>query len=120
MPSQPGAILKGLGVGLVSAVGDVLVIKQSKALPEWTRSTKSKDEEISELKSAIEFVSNHLDELGQKAGGTSEEIFEALKMLIEDEELVEVATTHINDGWGAAASSAVPIGRHPPPSPAWR
>ena len=104
MPSQPGAILKGLGVGLVSAVGDVLVIKQSKPLPEWTRSTKTKDAEILELKSAIEFVSNHLDELGQKAGGTSEEIFEALKMLIEDEELMEVATAHINDGWGAAAA----------------
>ena len=104
MPSQPGAILKGLGVGLVSAVGDVLVIKQSRPLPEWTRSTKSKDEEISELKSAIEFVTNQLDELGQKAGGTSAEIFEALKMLIEDEELMEVATAHINDGWGAAAA----------------
>ena len=104
MPSQPGAILKGLGVGLVSAVGDVLVVKQSKPLPEWTRSTKSKDSEISELKSAIEFVSNHLDELGQKAGGTSAEIFEALKSLIEDEELMEVATAIINDGWGAAAA----------------
>lgn len=104
MPSQPGAILKGLGVGLVSAVGDVLVIKQSKPLPEWTRSTKSKDEEILELKSAIEFVSNHLDELGQKAGGTSAEIFEALKALIEDEELMDVATLNINDGWGAAAA----------------
>lgn len=104
MPSQPGAILKGLGVGLVSAVGDVLVIKQSKPLPEWTRSTKSKDEEMSELKSAIEFVSNQLDELGYKAGGTLAEIFEALKALIEDEELIEVAHANINDGWGAAAS----------------
>ena len=104
MPSQPGAILKGLGVGLVSAVGDVLVIKQSKPLPEWTSSTKSKDEEMSELKSAIEFVSNQLDELGHKTGGTSAEIFEALKALIEDEELIEVATANINDGWGAAAS----------------
>ncbi|CAB4898829.1 unannotated protein [freshwater metagenome] len=104
MPSQPGAILKGLGVGLVSAVGDVLVIKQSKPLPEWTRSTKTIDAEISELKSAIEFVSNHLDELGQKAGGTSAEIFDALKMLIEDEELMDVAIANINDGWAAAAA----------------
>jgi phosphotransferase system enzyme I (PtsI) len=104
LPSQPGAILKGLGVGLVSAGGDVLIVKQSKPLPEWTRSTKSKDEEISELKSAIDFVSKNLDELGQKAGGTSAEIFEALKALIEDEELMEVATANINVGWGAAAA----------------
>ena len=104
MPSQPGAILKGLGVGLVSAVGDVMVIKHSKPLPEWTKSTKSKTEELAELKSAIEFVSNHLDELGQKAGGTSAEIFEALKMLIEDDELLEVASSHIEHGWIAAAA----------------
>jgi phosphotransferase system enzyme I (PtsI) len=104
LPSQPGAILKGLGVGLVSAVGDVLVIKQSKPLPEWTRSTNTIDAEISELKSAIEFVSKHLDELGQKAGGTSAEIFDALKMLIEDEELMDVAIANINDGWAAAAA----------------
>jgi len=104
LPSQPGAILKGLGVGLVSAVGDVLIVKQSKPLPEWTRSTKSKDEEISELKSAIDFVSKNLDELGQKAGGTSAEIFEALKAILEDEELMEVATANINVGWGAAAA----------------
>ena len=104
MSSQPGTILKGLGVGLVSAVGDVLVVKQSKPLPEWAKSTKSKEQELAELKSAIEFVSNHLDELGQKAGETSAEIFEALKMLIEDDELLEVATTNITDGWSAAAA----------------
>ena len=104
MASQPGAILKGLGVGLVSAVGDVMVVKQSQPLPEWTKSTKTKEQELAELKSAIEFVSQTLDELGAKAGETSAEIFEALKMLIEDDELMEVASSHIEDGWGAAAA----------------
>ena len=104
MASQPGAILKGLGVGLVSAVGDVMVVKQSQPLPEWTKSTKTKEQELTELKSAIEFVSQTLDELGAKAGETSAEIFEALKMLIEDDELMEVANSHIEDGWGAAAA----------------
>ena len=104
LPAKPGAIYKGLGVGLVSAVGDVLVIKPAKALPEWTKSTKPKETELAELKSAIEFVANQLDELGEKAGGTSAEIFEALKMLIEDDELLEVASNHIEDGWSAAAA----------------
>ncbi len=104
MASQPGAILKGLGVGLVSAVGDVMVVKQSQPLPEWTKSTKTKEQELAELKSAIEFVSQTLDELGEKAGETSAEIFEALKMLIEDDELMEVASAHIENGWGAAAA----------------
>lgn len=104
MSAKPGAIYKGLGVGLVSAVGDVMVVKHSSALPEWTKSTKTKDQELAELKSAIEFVSNQLDELGLKAGETSAEIFEALKMLIEDDELMEVASSHIQDGWTAAAA----------------
>lgn len=104
MSAKPGAIYKGLGVGLVSAVGDVMVVKHSSALPEWTKSTKTEDQELAELKSAIEFVSNQLDELGLKAGETSAEIFDALKMLIEDDELMEVASSHIQDGWTAAAA----------------
>lgn len=104
MSATKGAVLKGLGVGLVSAVGDVLVVKQSQPLPEWSKSSKSKEQETTELRSAIQFVSEHLDQLGEKAGGTSAEIFEALKMLLEDEELFEVASANIDDGWSAAAA----------------
>lgn len=104
MSAAKGAILKGLGVGLVSAVGDVLVVKPAGKLPEWTKSTKSKEQETAELRSAIDFVSDTLDQLGEKAGGTSAEIFEALKMLLEDDELFEVATSNIDDGWSAAAA----------------
>ena len=104
MPAAKGTILKGLGVGLVSAVGDVFVIKQTKPLPAWTKSTKTQEQELAELRSAIDFVSGTLDELGAKAGGTSAEIFEALKMLLEDEELFDVATANIQDGWCAAAA----------------
>jgi phosphotransferase system enzyme I (PtsI) len=82
----------------------VLVIEHSQLLPEWTKSTKSSDQEIEELKAAIAFVANQLDELGAKAGGTSAEIFEALKSLLEDDELFEVATSNISDGWSAAAA----------------
>jgi phosphoenolpyruvate-protein phosphotransferase (PTS system enzyme I) len=104
LAAAKGAILKGLGVGLVSAVGDVLVIKQTQPLPAWTKSTKTKEQELTELRSAIDFVSGTLDELGAKAGGTSAEIFEALKMLLEDDELFEVASANIEAGWSAAAA----------------
>jgi len=104
LPAVKGAVLKGLGVGLVSAVGDVLVVKPAMPLPAWTKSTKTQEQELSELRSAIDFVSGTLDELGAKAGGTSAEIFEALKMLLEDEELFEVASANIKDGWSAAAA----------------
>ena len=104
MSAKPGTILSGLGVGLSPATGEVLVIEHSQLIPEWTKSTKSPEEEIAELKEAISFVANHLDELGAKAGGTSAEIFEALKSLLEDDELLEVATSNISDGWSAAAA----------------
>ena len=104
MSSSVGTIFSGLGVGLTSAVGDVLVVKQNQPLPEWSKSTKTKDQELAELRSAIDFVSGTLDELGAKAGGTTAEIFDALKMLLEDDELFEVASANIEDGWSAAAA----------------
>ncbi|MEI6591549.1 MAG: putative PEP-binding protein, partial [Actinomycetes bacterium] len=45
-----------------------------------------------------------LDELGEKAGGTSAEIFDALKMFLEDDELIEMANDAIDEGWSAAAA----------------
>ncbi len=104
MSAKPGTILSGLGVGLSPATGDVLVIEHAQLIPEWTKSSKTPEQEKSELKDAIAFVSNQLDELGAKAGGTSAEIFEALKSLLEDDELLEVATSNIADGWSAAAA----------------
>lgn len=104
MSPAVGTIFLGLGVGLTSAVGEVLVVKQSQPLPAWTMSTKTKEQELAELRSAIEYVSSTLDELGAKAGGTTAEIFDALKMLLEDDELFEVASANIEDGWSAAAA----------------
>ena len=104
MSAKPGTILSGLGVGLSPTTGEVLVIEHAQLIPEWTKSSKTPEQEKSELKDAIAFVSNQLDELGAKAGGTSAEIFEALKSLLEDDELLEVATSNIADGWSAAAA----------------
>ena len=104
MSAKPGTILSGLGVGLSPAQGEVLVIEHSQLIPEWTKSTKTPEQETSELTGAIAFVANQLDELGAKAGGTSAEIFEALKALLEDDELLEVSKSNISEGWSAAAS----------------
>ena len=104
MSAKPGTILSGLGVGLSPAQGEVLVIEHSQLIPAWTKSTKTAEQETSELTGAIAFVANQLDELGAKAGGTSAEIFEALKALLEDDELLEVSKSNISEGWSAAAS----------------
>jgi len=99
-----GAVLTGLGVGLNSAVGEVHIVKPAQALPEWSKSNKSVDEERAALRSSINNVSEHLDALGERAGGTSAEIFEALKGMLQDDELLEVADGNIDDGWSAAAA----------------
>lgn len=104
MSLSTGTILSGLGVGLGSAVGEVLIVKPQAPLPEWSKSTKSTDDETAALKVAINNVSSGLDALAERAGGTSAEIFEALKFLLEDEELFELAESHIQDGWSAGAS----------------
>ena len=82
----------------------MLVVKQAQPLPAWNKSSKTQEQELAELRSAIDFVSGYLDQLGAKTGGTSKEIFEALKMLLEDDELFEVASANIEDGWSAAAA----------------
>lgn len=104
MAARSGAILSGLGVGLEPALGEVLIVEHSQLIPEWSKSTRTQSEEVSELTEAIAFVSQQLDNLGAKAGGTSAEIFDALKTLLEDDELLEVATANISEGWSAAAA----------------
>jgi phosphotransferase system enzyme I (PtsI) len=99
-----GAVLSGLGVGLNSAVGEVFFVKPQAPLPEWTKSSNSAADETAALKTAIANVAASLAALGERAGGTSAEIFEALTFLLEDEELFELAETHIHDGWSAAAA----------------
>jgi phosphoenolpyruvate-protein phosphotransferase (PTS system enzyme I) len=99
-----GAVLSGLGVGLNSAVGEVFIVKPQAPLPEWTKSSKSAADETAALKTAIANVAANLAALGERAGGTSAEIFEALTFLLEDEELFELAESHISEGWTAAAA----------------
>ena len=98
------AVLPGLGVGLNSAVGEVFIVKPQAALPEWSKSKSSAAEEAAALKTAIANVAANLAALGERAGGTSAEIFEALTSLLEDEELFEVAESHLEEGWSAAAA----------------
>jgi phosphotransferase system enzyme I (PtsI) len=104
-----GTVLTGLGVGLNSSVGTVLRVAAHAALPAWTKTTNDATAEADTLRGAIASVAADLDRLGVKAGGTSAEIFEALKMLLEDHELFEVATENLADGWSAAAAFGMAV-----------
>lgn len=104
MKLQEGSILKGIGVGLLAAVGEVLVINKNPPLPAWSKSTATQGQELTDLKNAIAAVSAELDELAAQAEGSSSDIFHALRFLIADRELFDAASQNIAAGWSAAAA----------------
>lgn len=109
MSATSGSSLKGLGVGLNSAVGQVWKVKPHAELPARAKSSNGSAVEAESLKVSIAAVASELDRLGEKAGGTSAEIFEALKFLLEDDELFEVASGHLDDGWSAGAAYSMAV-----------
>ena len=109
MSAQPTTILTGLGVGLNAVTAEVFRVKPHTALPGPGKHSGDLTSEKQTLQEAIEFVADYLDELAVKVGETSAEIFEALKMLLEDEELFETAVSHIEEGWNAATSFVMAV-----------
>lgn len=91
-------------MGDQAAIGEVLVLASRPKLPDWTKSQKPKDQELAELIDAIQKVSDELDGFRNNATGAGSEIFEALRVLLKDVELFQVAAKHIDDGWCAAAA----------------
>ena len=96
--------LKGLGVGLTAAVGTVFVVEPAQPLPAWGKSTIGADAEMQRLKKSIDAVIAQLDNLAAGADETTAEIFEAMKMWLEDEGLLEIAQEHLDAGTDAAAA----------------
>ena len=99
-----GAELKGLGVGLTAAVGSVHVVAPAQPLPAWGKSTIGAEAEMERLKVAIAAVTQTLDELGARSDATTAEIFEAMKMWLDDEGLLEIAQEHLDEGSDAAGA----------------
>ena len=109
MTVSSGTILTGLGVGLNAVRGEVFRVKPQATLPGPAKHGGDAGVEKETLRGAIHHVTAYLDELSVKAGGTSAEIFEALKMLLEDEDLFETAIAEIESGWNAATAFTVAV-----------
>lgn len=104
MTLESGTVLTGLGVGLKAVVAEVLRIRPHQDLPSAAKHLGDFQKEVEALRAAISNVAVGLDELALRAGGTSAEILEALKMMLEDEELFEAANLQIEAGWNAATA----------------
>lgn len=109
MALASGTILTGLGVGLNAVRGEVFRVKPQATLPGPAKHGGDAAGEKETLRGAIHHVADYLDELSVKAGETSAEIFEALKMLLEDEDLFETAVAEIESGWNAATAFIVAV-----------
>ena len=109
MTVSSGTILTGLGVGLNAVRGEVFRVKPQATLPGPAKHAGDATGEKETLRGAIRHVAGYLDELSVKAGETSAEIFEALKMLLEDEDLFETAIAEIESGWNAATAFIVAV-----------
>ena len=99
-----GTILTGMGVGLGSVAAEVFRVKPVASLPKAAKHSGDEASETESLKTAIAAVSLEMNGLAEKAGETSAEIFEALIMLLEDEELFETASAQISAGWNAGTA----------------
>ena len=109
MTVSSGTILTGLGVGLNAVRGEVFRVKPQATLPGPAKHAGDVAGEKETLRGAIHHVAGYLDELSVKAGETSAEIFEALKMLLEDEDLFETAIAEIESGWNASTAFIVAV-----------
>ncbi len=109
MALASGTILTGLGVGLNSVRGEVFWVKPQATLPGPAKHAGDVAAEKATLRGAIHHVAAYLDEQSLGAGETSAEIFEALKMLLEDEGLFESAIAEIESGWNAATAFIVAV-----------
>ena len=102
-------VLTGLGVGLNAVVADVFQVAPAKALPAWAKTKAGAPTETETLKAAVASVGSDLDLLAAKSDETSAEIFEALKYLLEDESLFEMAVGHLDEGWSAGAGYGMAV-----------
>ncbi|MFM2384853.1 MAG: hypothetical protein RL166_727, partial [Actinomycetota bacterium] len=103
------SVLTGLGVGLNAVVAEVFQVAPAAALPAWSHSPAGAAAESETLKTAVAAVAADLDRLGAKSDETTAEIFEALKFLLEDESLFDMAVAHMDEGWAAAAAYGMAV-----------
>jgi phosphotransferase system enzyme I (PtsI) len=102
-------VLTGLGVGLNAVVAEVFQVAPAKPLPAWAKTSAGAAAETETLKGAVASVASDLDSLAAKSDETSAEIFEALKYLLEDESLFDMAVSHLEDGWSAGAGYGMAV-----------
>ncbi|WP_119697436.1 phosphoenolpyruvate--protein phosphotransferase [Microbacterium halotolerans] len=97
--------IAGVGIGQGIAHGPVARMAEPLAAPSDAPSTRTPDEEKALVAAAVAAVADELNERGERAGGSAQDVLEAQAMMAEDPTLAEAVEAKI-DG-GATAEYAV-------------
>ncbi|MEQ6896954.1 phosphoenolpyruvate--protein phosphotransferase [Microbacterium sp. KR10-403] len=92
------ATLAGVGVGLGVASGPVARMADPLPAPADEPSTRTPDEEKERAHEALAAVARELEERGEHAGGTAQEVLEAQAMMAEDPSLADDIDDRIAGG----------------------
>lgn len=96
--------LTGIGVGSRGVVGEVFVLDEvGRSLPPL-KSALPVEKELALLRGAIEATASRLRVENGRADGTQAAIMEALLVIIEDPELLELASPALQEGWDGATA----------------
>lgn len=96
--------LHGVGVGSRAVVGPVWVLGAQRSEVEPKKSTLSPDAEKEALRQSIERTVATLRRDVSKADEVTSDIMEALLVIIEDPELLELAMPSLEEGWDGATA----------------
>lgn len=97
-------MLAGRGVGLNPVSGEVFVAQSRAVLPKPSRHDGNQAKQMQDLFAGLGAVSADLKELSSQSSALGSDIFEALQLILEDEELRDAAVSEIQSGWDAPTS----------------
>ena len=96
--------LRGIGIGREAAVGEVYRWQRAEGVTEQRKASGSVGEEKEALTAALSDGVTEVRAQAAQSDADTAAILEALVMIFEDDELVSMASPHLDEGWDAATA----------------
>ena len=96
--------LRGIGIGRAAAVGEVYRWQRAEGVTEQRKASGSVGEEKEALTAALSDGVTEVRAQAAQSDADTAAILEALVMIFEDDELVSMASPHLDEGWDAATA----------------
>jgi Phosphoenolpyruvate-protein kinase (PTS system EI component in bacteria) len=96
--------LRGIGIGREAAVGEVYRWQRAEGVTEHRKASGNAAAETEALTTALAEGVTEVRAQAGKSDADTAAILEALVMIFEDDELVSMASPHLDEGWDAATA----------------